>query len=151
MCKKYQEGYSHTNYLKSDGTVWAVGSNNLGQLGDGLFYKTSIPVLKVTHSASNIYSNITAVAAGSHHTIYLRSDGTVLAKGLNNNGRLGDGTTTDRSDPVQVLDAEGSPLTEVVEISGQLALYTQSILRAMERYGRLDRAVLVQFLPPGMV
>ena len=26
-------GYTHTVYLKEDGTVWAVGSNNYGRLG----------------------------------------------------------------------------------------------------------------------
>ena len=28
-------GSYHTVYLKSDGTVWAAGRNNFGQLGDG--------------------------------------------------------------------------------------------------------------------
>ena len=27
-------GYNHTVFLKSDGTVWATGDNNDGELGD---------------------------------------------------------------------------------------------------------------------
>src|SRR5262249_49716599 len=28
-------GYRHSVYVHSDGTVWAVGRNNMGQIGDG--------------------------------------------------------------------------------------------------------------------
>jgi alpha-tubulin suppressor-like RCC1 family protein len=39
---------------------------------------------------------VIAVAAGGGHTVALKSDGTVVAWGLNQSGQLGDGTTTDR-------------------------------------------------------
>jgi alpha-tubulin suppressor-like RCC1 family protein len=42
------------------------------------------------------------VAAGGGHTVAIKSDGTLLAWGLNRNGQLGDGTSVDRSSPVQV-------------------------------------------------
>ena len=44
-----------------------------------------------------------SVAAGGSHSLAVREDGTVWAWGSNFNGRLGDGTTTSRSSPVQVV------------------------------------------------
>jgi alpha-tubulin suppressor-like RCC1 family protein len=47
------------------------------------------------------------IAAGSNHTVALKSDGTVWAWGNNVNGQLGDGTTTNQSTSVQVSDLFG--------------------------------------------
>lgn len=104
----------HVLALKEDGTVWAWGLNNVGQLGDGTTTNRATPV-----QVSGL-SNIVAIAAGGYahsagviggHSLALRADGTVWAWGLNNYGQLGDGTTTNRSTPVQV-----SGLTDVVAI-----------------------------------
>ena len=89
-------GSSHTVALKSDGTVWAWGHNDLGQLGDGTTTRRTTPV-----QVSGL-SGVTAIAAGWYHTAALKSDGTVWAWGRNGNGQLGDGTTTGRYTPVQV-------------------------------------------------
>lgn len=43
-----------------------------------------------------------AVAAGAHHSLGIRSDGTLWAWGANSNGQLGLGDTVDRLSPVQV-------------------------------------------------
>ena len=43
------------------------------------------------------------VAAGLYHTCALLSDGGVRCWGEGGNGRLGDGSTTDRTAPVAVL------------------------------------------------
>jgi hypothetical protein len=42
------------------------------------------------------------VAAGSFHTMLLKTDGTLWAWGDNSSGQLGDGTTTNKSSPTQV-------------------------------------------------
>jgi alpha-tubulin suppressor-like RCC1 family protein len=43
------------------------------------------------------------VSSGQDHTCATRSDGTLWCWGLNSEGRLGDGTTTNRLSPVQVV------------------------------------------------
>lgn len=48
-----------------------------------------------------------AIAAGYDHSLALKSDGTVWAWGGNASGQLGDGTTTQRTSPVQVLGLVG--------------------------------------------
>ena len=55
-----------------------------------------------------------ALAAGSYHSLALKSDGTVWAWGRNYYGQLGDGSTTNRLTPVQV-----SGLTGVIALAGQ--------------------------------
>ena len=42
------------------------------------------------------------MTAGDSHTLAVRSDGTLWAWGHNDTGQLGDGTTTDRWEPVRV-------------------------------------------------
>lgn len=85
-------GNTHSVAVKSDGTVWTWGLNTQGQLGIGstdtsaTAHATPAQVLGLT--------GITAVAAGSDHTLARKSDGTVLAWGANLYGQLGYATGT---------------------------------------------------------
>jgi len=47
------------------------------------------------------------VEAGGYHSLAMKSDGTVWAWGANWNGQLGDGTTINKSAPVQVIGLTG--------------------------------------------
>lgn len=86
----------HNLALKSDGTVWAWGKNESGQLGDGTENFRYSPV------RVNNLTNIQAIAAGDYFSLALRTDGSVWAWGSNNYGQLGDGTNTYRRSPVVV-------------------------------------------------
>ena len=86
-------GADHTMYVKTDGTLWATGSNAQGQLGNGGNSTSTTPVQVATGVAS--------VAAGRVHTMYVKTDGTLWAMGDNRYGQLGDGTTTNRSSAVR--------------------------------------------------
>lgn len=74
--------------LKTDGSVWAWGTNNRGQTGTGKA-TTSDSNVKVPTQVSGL-SGITHVARGYHHSLAVRNDGAVLAWGWNDNGQLGD-------------------------------------------------------------
>jgi len=102
--------------LKSDGTVWGVGSNYYGLLGDGTTTPRRNPV-QAKNADGSAFSEVVGISAAFKHTVYLKSDGTVWASGNNSYGQLGDGTTTDRLNPVQVKNADGSELSGVVNIS----------------------------------
>lgn len=99
-------GAVHSLALKLDGTVWAWGSNQFGQLGNGSTTESQMPI------QTPGLANIVQIIASHNHSLALRSDGTVWAWGYNGSGQLGDGTKNNRSSPVQVTG-----LTNVVQIS----------------------------------
>ena len=109
-------GYNHTVALKSDGTVWAWGNNSYGQLGNGTTNNSSQPVQVMT-STNTALSNVVAVAGGNLHTVALRADGTVWAWGDNSYGQLGNGTTSNSSQPVQVMTSTNTALSNVVAVA----------------------------------
>ena len=92
-------GFSqHSLFLKSDGSLWGVGRNHNGQLGDGT-------TVDRNSSVQIVDANVTAIAVGSNHSLFTKLDGSLWAMGGNGNGRLGDGTNVDRHVPIQVVDA----------------------------------------------
>ena len=79
-------GSEHSLALKSDGTVWAWGSDAYGQLGDGTLAParpTPVQVLNLT--------NVIEIGAGVLHSLAIKSDGSVWAWGNNVDRQLGNG------------------------------------------------------------
>jgi alpha-tubulin suppressor-like RCC1 family protein len=87
-------GYNHTLAIKIDGTLWSWGCNGNGQLGTGT--KTSRSSPGTTAGGGTTWCQICASYSISSS---IKTDGTLWTWGRNNNGQLGDGTTTDRSSP----------------------------------------------------
>ena len=113
--KAIAAGGSHSLALKSGGAVWAWGNNLYGQIGDATTTTKYTPVrVKDPANPSIFVTGVTAIAAGSFHSLALRNDGTVWAWGYNIFGQLGDGTTTLSNIPVQV-----SGLTNVTSIAAE--------------------------------
>ncbi|MGH7493184.1 MAG: T9SS type A sorting domain-containing protein [bacterium] len=105
--------------LKADGTVWAWGRNDKGQLGDNSTTDSSTPVQVKGAGGTGNLTNVAAIHAGYAFSIAMKADGTVWAWGSNVYGQLGDNTTTDSSVPVQVKGSGGTGnLTNVAELSG---------------------------------
>jgi alpha-tubulin suppressor-like RCC1 family protein len=82
-------GWAHTMALKSDGTLWAWGSDGNGQLGLG----TSNTADRDSPTEVDPGTTWKAVAAGYDFTLAIRSNGTLWAWGDNTNGELGLGST----------------------------------------------------------
>jgi alpha-tubulin suppressor-like RCC1 family protein len=106
-------GAAHSLFLLRDGSVLAVGRNFFGQLGTGTPLAenaTPEPVVDL--------QGVVAISCGGNHNLALLADGTLRAWGRNNFASdpqaslLGDGTTIDRSTPVEVTG-----LTNVVAIA----------------------------------
>lgn len=89
-------GADFTVALKTDGTLWAWGGNDYGQLGNGSTTPSDLPIC--------VLDQVTAVSAGDYHVAALRADGSLWTWGDNLFGQLGDGTRASRSTPAKVLD-----------------------------------------------
>ncbi|MBN9393395.1 MAG: hypothetical protein J0I20_35520 [Chloroflexi bacterium] len=95
--------------LASDGKLYSWGANYYGQVGDGTNTSSNEPVevhLPVGVSA-------TTIAAGYFHNMAIGSDGKLYAWGSNDYGKLGDGTTNDRNEPVEVQLPAGVTATAI--------------------------------------
>lgn len=103
--------------LKSDGTVWAWGSNQDGQLGNGTIDKDLYySYYKIPSKVVNL-DGVISIAASSFSAVALKKDGTVWTWGNNVSGQLGNGTFENSGIPVQVITSSGAPLTDIVSIS----------------------------------
>jgi alpha-tubulin suppressor-like RCC1 family protein len=82
-------GYRSSYGIKPDGTLWAWGLNDKGQLGDGTTVNRMQPVQIGTDT------DWASVAGGLQHAVGLKTNGALWTWGLNYYGQLGNGTTTD--------------------------------------------------------
>jgi len=85
----------------NDGSVWAWGDGNYGQLGQGQTGGSYVPVAVSTPAAWNGHS-VVRVVAGTDHNLALLDDGSVWAWGYGGNGQLGNGQTGNSSVPAAV-------------------------------------------------
>jgi alpha-tubulin suppressor-like RCC1 family protein len=94
-------GNYHSIALLNDGTVWAWGRNDDGELGLGDNFWRSTPVQVTT------VSGVSGIVAGGTHTLALLGGGTVRAWGWNKFGQLGVGDNVSRAVPVSVTALSG--------------------------------------------
>jgi alpha-tubulin suppressor-like RCC1 family protein len=89
----------HVAAIRTDGTLWAWGSNEHGQLGEttGLWNDWQLAPIQIGED-----NNWAFASAGSMHTAVIRADGSLWAWGNNRDGQLGDGTREHRGAPVRV-------------------------------------------------
>ena len=94
-------GPKHAVALDRDGTVWAWGRRDNGEIGDGE-PKGSRVLRAIGPIRVPGLEGITQIAADSSHNLALRSDGHVMAWGSNNHGELGLGTRATGWRPAEV-------------------------------------------------
>lgn len=91
-----QQSTAFSLAIKTDGTLWAWGYNNQGQLGLNDLVARSV----VTQVGSD--TSWDKVQAGQESASAIKTNGTLWSWGRNVEGQLGDGTIIRRSSPVQI-------------------------------------------------
>ena len=81
--------------IKNDGTLWAWGRNNSGQLGDNTTVSKFLP----TQIGVATWADI---STKGEHCLGIKTDGTLWAWGNNFYGQLGDNTVVDKLVPTQI-------------------------------------------------
>lgn len=127
-------GGNHTCAIEPDGTASCWGENTRGQIGDGT--TTDRP----TAVAVAIDEPVAQISAsGSRHTCALTVSGRPMCWGQNVRGTIGDGTTTDRPSPVEVVGLPGAVRTIAAGGTHSCALLESG---SVQCWGRNDFAQL---------
>ena len=90
-------GSGFTCALTNAGNMLCWGDNYYGQLGDG-----TRPAADILPRSRVLGANIVGIATGGRSACAITTTGTLKCWGNNDNGQLGDGTTTVRRSPVVV-------------------------------------------------
>jgi hypothetical protein len=116
-------GESHACALAAGG-VKCWGLNGAGQIGDG----TTTTRLVAT-DVTGLPAGITGIAVGQRHSCALTSSGGVKCWGENDHGQLGDGTTTDRTRPVDVTGLQSGVRALALSANASCALMVSGTVK----------------------
>ncbi len=103
--------------LLSNGALRCWGANYYGQIGDGTTTNRPTPV-----GVSGLSSGVGSVAVATYHTCAVTAAGIAKCWGANYSGQLGDGTTTNRTIPVDVLGLSDSLSAAAIEATTEKTL-----------------------------
>ena len=122
-------GFDHILVLKSDHTLWSVGCNGRGQLGDGTRTSRRVPI--------QIMADVVRFEAGNSRSFVIKSDGSLWGFGSNSQdwsgtilSLLGDGTGIDQLSPVKIMDnviRVASSIEHVIVVKDDGSVYTWGI------------------------
>ncbi len=119
--KQIEAGENSSFLIENDGSLWAWGSNEFGQLGIG---STTSPYELLP---TKVMENVSSVSAAWNHTVAIRMDGSLWAWGSNEFGQLGIGYTTSpyESLPTKVMEnvysvSAGGNHTVAIRMDGSL-------------------------------
>ena len=142
---KASAGQGTTGYgIKTDGTLWAWGYGNQGQLGinvGGPGARRSSPVQVPGTTWRSIDS-------GVNHVVATKTDGTLWCWGSDDEGLLGQNSLQNKSSPIQVPGTNWS--THVAASYGTWALKTDGTFWAWGKngYGQLGQNSTVKYSSP---
>ena len=93
-------GVIHTIVLLTNGSLYGSGANTDGQLGLGNLnnVNTLTQILYTTDGTTQqSITSVAAVSCGAHHTVVLKTDGSLYGTGFNNSGQLALGDYDNRT------------------------------------------------------
>lgn len=138
-------GYYHNCALHTTGGIKCWGYNAYGQLGDGTTVDSNVSV-----HVYGMSSGVKSISLGGWHTCALTTSGGVKCWGENWSGQLGDGTTTNRTTPVDVNGLSSGVQSVNVGDSHSCALTTSGGVKCWgwNSYGQLGDGTTSERLFP---
>ena len=112
-------GWRRQFLLEAGGTLYGVGANDYGQLGDGTVFLRRNNLVKVGEGYKDL-------AAGYYHTLAIKTDGSLWSWGANDYGQLGINSLDDkrRAQPLSLANvvsvAAGARHSLAVQADGSL-------------------------------
>jgi alpha-tubulin suppressor-like RCC1 family protein len=112
-------GFTHNLFIMSDASLWDMGLNYAGMLGNGTTnLESDVPVLIAS-------SNVISASAGRYTSFFITSDHTLWGMGDNAQGELGAGTLSSTNRPIVIASnvtavAGGALHTLFVKSDGSL-------------------------------
>ena len=119
-------GGGHTMGMTRDGTAYAWGYNNAGQIGDNSIVSKSTPTLVIGGY------KFADIGAGTNSSMGLSKDGALYVWGDNSQGQLGQGSIFPKSSPVIVPSLSSG--VKKAYITGQ-AMYAIDPMRVVYAWG----------------
>jgi alpha-tubulin suppressor-like RCC1 family protein/ribosomal protein S11 len=95
-------GYDHTCALTASGAAKCWGNNSFGQLGNGTYSNSSVPV-----DVEGLTGGVRSISTAASYTCALMNSGGVKCWGRNLEGELGNGSTENSPIPVEVIGLKG--------------------------------------------
>lgn len=145
-------GYGYTAAIKTDGTLWLWGANNVGQLGNNSTSHQSSPVQTI--AGGNNWKQISCSKEGytSSSIAGIKTDGTLWLCGYGAQGKLGNNSTSHQSSPVQTITggndwkqvSVGGNHTAAIKTNGSLWLWGRNSWGVIGDNTTTDRSSPVQ-------
>jgi murein DD-endopeptidase MepM/ murein hydrolase activator NlpD len=135
----------HTCALTSSGGIKCWGRNDMGELGDGTIIHRLSPVDVV-----GLSNGVTYISSGEAHNCALVSNGGIECWGYNNSGQLGDGSTTQRLLPVNVVGLTNGVIAFTTGYVHTCALTSSGGIKCWgyNNYGQLGDGTITTRLSP---
>lgn len=139
--KQVAGGYNISAAIKTDGTLWMWGANEVGQLGDNTTVNKSSPVQTISGG-----TNWKQVTAGRINTGAIKTDGTLWTwGGFSGFSQLGYTSAVNRSSPTQVAGTTwkqvsfGVDAAAAIKTDGTLWTWGRNSAGALASNDRTDR------------
>ena len=150
--KQVNLGTQHSAAIKGDGTLWLWGYNGAGRLGTNNIVDASSPVQTISGG-----TNWRSASIGGYHSAAIKTDGSLWAWGNNTNGRVGDGTATNRSSPVQTIIggnnwrslSAGTSHTAAIKADGTLWLWGGNACGQLGINSVVNQSIPIQTISEG--
>lgn len=138
--------YGMIDRFAATGTLWTWGDNSQGQLGINSVTPTSSPVQTV--AGGTTWGQVSAAQVG-YVVATIKTDGTLWSWGRNAQGQIGDGTSVNKSSPVQTISG-GNNWLQVSAGNCTTAIKTDGSLWGWgsNAYGQLGDSTIVDKSSP---